>query len=93
MEPAAALSWVQRIEIAVGAAKGLHHIHENGLIHHSIKSSNVLLFEDGNAKISDVCQTTEYPCKAASADESYPFPLPSSCCYHPPGYVLFSSLS
>ncbi|KAL7098342.1 hypothetical protein ACP275_09G011000 [Erythranthe tilingii] len=49
-----ALSWAQRVKIAVGAAKGLEYIHDKGQIHCDIKSSNVLLFDDYNiAKIAD----------------------------------------
>ncbi|KAL8476471.1 hypothetical protein ACS0TY_028946 [Phlomoides rotata] len=48
-------SWSQRVKVAVGAAKGLEYIHEKGHIHCNIKSSNVLLFDNGEvAKIADI---------------------------------------
>ncbi|EEF47185.1 pto-interacting protein 1 [Ricinus communis] len=51
------LSWQQRVKIAVGAAKGLEYLHEKAdprIIHHDIKSSNILIFDDDVAKISDL---------------------------------------
>ncbi|XP_012855538.1 PREDICTED: pto-interacting protein 1-like [Erythranthe guttata] len=49
-----ALSWAQRVKIAVGGAKGLEHIHDKGQIHCAINSSNVLVFDDYDfAKIAD----------------------------------------
>ncbi|KAJ0680433.1 putative protein kinase RLK-Pelle-CrRLK1L-1 family [Helianthus annuus] len=52
------LSWMRRLEICIGAAKGLSFLHnetgsEHGVIHRDIKSSNILLDENWNAKISD----------------------------------------
>ncbi|KAL0341623.1 UNVERIFIED_CONTAM: Pto-interacting protein 1 [Sesamum calycinum] len=53
-QPGPVLSWAQRVNIAVGAAKGLEYIHEKAQIHCDIKSSNVLLFDDCSvAKIAD----------------------------------------
>ncbi|PWA45541.1 protein kinase-like domain-containing protein [Artemisia annua] len=52
------LSWVQRIKISIGAARGLQYLHsgtstQHGVIHRDVKSSNILLDEHFSAKISD----------------------------------------
>ncbi|RLM61395.1 putative receptor-like protein kinase [Panicum miliaceum] len=51
-----ALSWHIRLKIALDTARGLEHLHEHCspmIIHRDIKSSNILLDSDFNAKISD----------------------------------------
>ncbi|KAL8257877.1 hypothetical protein R6Q59_029918 [Mikania micrantha] len=52
---ALALPWYTRIKIAIGAAQGLAFLHttENNVICRDVKSSNILLDEDFNAKLSD----------------------------------------
>ncbi|XP_021715128.1 probable serine/threonine-protein kinase PBL16 [Chenopodium quinoa] len=49
------LSWGIRMKIAFGAAKGLAYLHdaEKPVIYRDFKTSNILLDEDYNAKLSD----------------------------------------
>ncbi|CAK9167066.1 unnamed protein product [Ilex paraguariensis] len=50
------LSWVRRLKIAVDAAKGLDYLHygsEPRVIHRDVKSSNILLDTEMNAKVCD----------------------------------------
>ncbi|XP_062182589.1 receptor protein-tyrosine kinase CEPR2-like [Phragmites australis] len=50
------LDWPRRCKIALGAAKGLMYLHHDctpAIIHRDIKSTNILLDEDYEAKIAD----------------------------------------
>ncbi|KAI5319790.1 hypothetical protein L3X38_039498 [Prunus dulcis] len=50
------LTWRQRVKIAIGAAKGIAHLHEGvspSIIHRDIKPSNILIGDGFEAKVSD----------------------------------------
>jgi len=56
-----ALTWKQRLEICIAAARGMHYLHKLQIIHCDVKSSKILLNEKWVAKITDLSVSMSGP--------------------------------
>nr|XP_043609557.1 PTI1-like tyrosine-protein kinase 3 [Erigeron canadensis]XP_043609558.1 PTI1-like tyrosine-protein kinase 3 [Erigeron canadensis] len=92
-QPGPVLDWMQRVRIAVDAARGLEYLHEKtqpSIIHRDIRSSNVLLFEDMKAKIADFNLSSQAPDMAARLHSTR---VLGTFGYHAPEYAMTGQLT
>ncbi|EOA27228.1 hypothetical protein CARUB_v10023337mg [Capsella rubella] len=92
-QPGPTLEWMQRVRVAVDAAKGLEYLHEKvqpPVIHRDIRSSNVLLFEDFKAKIADFNLSNQAPDMAARLHSTR---VLGTFGYHAPEYAMTGQLT
>ncbi|KAL9268122.1 PTI1-like tyrosine-protein kinase 3-like protein [Drosera capensis] len=92
-QPGPTLDWMQRVRIAVDAAKGLEYLHEKvqpSIIHRDIRSSNVLLFEDLMSKIADFNLSNQAPDMAARLHSTR---VLGTFGYHAPEYAMTGQLT
>ncbi|KAL9265471.1 PTI1-like tyrosine-protein kinase 3-like protein [Drosera capensis] len=92
-QPGPTLDWMQRVRIAVDAARGLEYLHEKvqpTIIHRDIRSSNVLLFDDFKAKIADFNLLNQAPDMAARLHSTR---VLGTFGYHAPEYAMTGQLT
>ncbi|CAI8601663.1 unnamed protein product [Vicia faba] len=92
-QPGPILNWMQRVRIAVDAARGLEYLHEKvqpSIIHRDIRSSNVLIFEDFKAKIADFNLSNQAPDMAARLHSTR---VLGTFGYHAPEYAMTGQLT
>ncbi|KAK6122889.1 hypothetical protein DH2020_043355 [Rehmannia glutinosa] len=92
-QPGPVLDWMQRVRIAVDAARGLEYLHEKvqpSIIHRDIRSSNILLFEDYKAKIADFNLSNQAPDMAARLHSTR---VLGTFGYHAPEYAMTGQLT
>ncbi|KAE8654929.1 Malectin/receptor protein kinase family protein [Hibiscus syriacus] len=91
------LPWKQRLEICIGAARGLHYLHtgaKRAIVHGNVKSGNILLDKKWGCKLSDFRTSKLRPrrsCKPKASERIDPL-VQSNLAYLDPEYLETAQL-
>ncbi|XP_048444881.1 receptor-like serine/threonine-protein kinase NCRK isoform X1 [Pyrus x bretschneideri] len=85
------MDWVTRVSIAIGAARGLEYLHEAAaprILHRDVKSTNILLDENWQAKITDLGMAKRLKADGVPSTSSSPARMQGTFGYFAPEYAI-----
>ncbi|KAM1149103.1 hypothetical protein ACFX13_030381 [Malus domestica] len=90
------MDWVTRVSIAIGAARGLEYLHEAAaprILHRDVKSTNILLDENWQAKITDLGMAKRLKADGLPSASSSPARMQGTFGYFAPEYAIVGRAS
>uniref|UniRef100_A0A2P2JSZ5 non-specific serine/threonine protein kinase n=1 Tax=Rhizophora mucronata TaxID=61149 RepID=A0A2P2JSZ5_RHIMU len=90
------MDWETRVGIAMGAARGLEYLHEAAaprIVHRDVKSTNILLDENWNSKITDLGMAQCLRADGVSSSSSSPARMQGTFGYFAPEYAMVGRAS
>ncbi|KAE9593188.1 putative protein kinase RLK-Pelle-RLCK-XVI family [Lupinus albus] len=90
------MDWATRVTIAIGAARGLEYLHEAAaprILHRDVKSSNILLDENWQAKITDLGMAKSLRSDDLPSCSNSPARMQGTFGYFAPEYVIVGRAS